>query len=331
MKDIKLNLLGFFVVLMFIILLANNCFAASVEWPTEAITMIVPMKPGGGVDSMARGLAKYWSKHLGVPIVVENHSGGAGMVGLEYFKAQPDDGQYIFIFHQTKFSAGYVLLGRDYSIEDFAIINAQEMDPATVVVPKDSKYQTFKELIDDIKAHPGEISMGTMISTGTHLGALVLIDELGLDVRQVTYSGGNEFRLALIGGHVDYGQGNAVADYAFKDDLRELAVYTDETFSLYPDALPINQALEPYGVTVPTGLGSLRNVLTHASFKEKYPERYQVLVDSYKKTLEDPEYKKYLEEVGASNVTSYRGEEKSYEMNKNFEKLMIKYKDLFSL
>jgi len=326
----KLRIISVLIVTLIVItLITAVCATATEKWPTEPITMVVPMGAGGGVDSMARGLAQYWSKHLGVPIVVENHAGGAGMVGLEHFLAQPDDGQTIFVFHQTKFAAGYVLLNRDYSLEDFAIINAQEMDPATILVTKDSKYNTFKELIDDIKANPGEISMGTMVSTGTHLGALVLIDELGLDVRQVTYSGGNNFRINLIGGHVDYGQGNAVADYAFRDELRVLAVYTDEVFPLYPDAVPINEGLKPYGVTVPTGLGSLRNVLAHASLKEKYPERYEILVDSYKRTLEDPEYKKYLEKVGALDVTEYRGEEKSYEMNKNFEKLMIKYKELF--
>lgn len=332
--------IGFFIVLMVTILtlVVTGCSSNAPakpaggdaeKWPTEPITIIVPMKAGGGVDAMARGLAQHWSKELGVPVTIENIDGGVGMVGLNAFMQREDDGQTLFIFHQTKLSGGYILEGQNYSLEDFAFINAQEMDPATVIVNKNSKYQTFDELIKDIKANPGKIAMGTMIQTGTHLASLIICDKLGLDVRTVTYSGGNDFRLALTGGHVDFGFGNAVGDYAFRDEFRTLAVFTDDVFPLYPDALPINKALEPYGITVPPGLGSLRNVLTHKSFKEKYPERFQILVDTYKKTLESEEYKAFLEETGATYATNYFGEEKSYELNKGYETTMMTYKELF--
>lgn len=299
------------------------------KWPTEPITIIVPMKAGGGVDAMARGLAQHWSKHLGVPVNIENIDGGAGMVGLNAFLEKPDDGQTLLIFHQTKLSGGYVLSDQKYSLDDFAFINAQEMDPASIIVNKNSKYQTFKDLVDDVKANPGKVSMGTLTLTGAHLASLLIVDQLGLDVRVVNYGGGNDFRLALTGDHIDFGFGNAVGDYPFRDEFRTLAVFTDEPFSLYPDAQPINEALKPYGITVPAGLGSLRNVMTHKSLKEKYPERFETLVETYKAALEDPVYKAFMKENGAESATNYFGEEKTYELNKGYEQTLIEYKDLF--
>lgn len=65
----------------------------SLEWPTQDITVIVPLKPGGGVDILARTttpfIEKYLPKHVNV--IVKNVPGASGKIGLmELFKAKPD-------------------------------------------------------------------------------------------------------------------------------------------------------------------------------------------------------------------------------------------------
>src|SRR6202453_903266 len=65
--------------------------AGAEDWPSRAITLIVPFAPGGGVDVSARIQAQHMSELLGQPIVVENMGAAAGMAGgLHVAKALPD-------------------------------------------------------------------------------------------------------------------------------------------------------------------------------------------------------------------------------------------------
>ncbi len=68
-------------------------------------------------------------------------------------------------------------------------------------------------------------------------------------------------------------------------------------------------------------------IAVHSELKEKYPERYKKILNSYKATMNDPEYKKFLEESKQAPITQYMGPEKSKKMMDNISKLVIKYKE----
>ena len=53
---------------------------ALAQYPTRAITLIVPYAPGGGNDVMARIVADKMSAALGQQIVVENRGGAGGSI-----------------------------------------------------------------------------------------------------------------------------------------------------------------------------------------------------------------------------------------------------------
>src|SRR5690348_7492812 len=66
-------------------------FAAADEYPSRAITIIVPQPPGGGTDIISRIVGQQLSKQLGVTVVIENKAGAGTVVGTEAAaKAQPD-------------------------------------------------------------------------------------------------------------------------------------------------------------------------------------------------------------------------------------------------
>jgi tripartite-type tricarboxylate transporter receptor subunit TctC len=49
--------------------------AASQEYPTRTVRIVVPSPPGGGTDIVGRVLAQHFSKALGQSFVVENKPG----------------------------------------------------------------------------------------------------------------------------------------------------------------------------------------------------------------------------------------------------------------
>lgn len=64
----------------------------SSKWPEKEIKIIQPWSLGGGPDVITRQIASYSDKILGVPMIVENHTGGSGTIGMNTFLEAEDDG-----------------------------------------------------------------------------------------------------------------------------------------------------------------------------------------------------------------------------------------------
>ena len=110
------------IALVAVLAMAGAAFGAD-EWPARAITIVVPYGAGGGPDVTARVLADALSLRLGQPVVVENHPGAGGLVGVDYAAAAKPDGYTL-------------LLG---TIDTQAILGhlhrGQKRDPATAFTP----------------------------------------------------------------------------------------------------------------------------------------------------------------------------------------------------
>lgn len=71
--------------------------APAQQYPSRPIKFIVPVVPGGGVDIFARTIAIKLTEQLGVPVVVENRGGAAGVIGSEALVNSPPDGYTIMM------------------------------------------------------------------------------------------------------------------------------------------------------------------------------------------------------------------------------------------
>ncbi|WP_434310448.1 tripartite tricarboxylate transporter substrate-binding protein [Hominifimenecus sp. rT4P-3] len=292
-------------------------------WPEKDITVVVPWKAGASLDTAARLLCQHWSKHLGVAINVENHQGANGQVGTTYFLEQPDDGSYLTISAQMFLSSSIVLQGADYSLEDIAMLNYFESDPAVIAVGEASSWKTFEELDAAIKANPGTIKVGVATGGGAAVLLQYLIEKQGWDVKVIYYDGADEARTALLGGHIDF----MSALYIASVGTAEVLLYCgDEKPADYPNATTLKELV---GDDAPI-LGTYRYVGVPSSFLEKYPERYQKLVSTLEETFQDTEYLAALEQMGRKEFTHYYGPERSEEMNQSLHELTVQYQDALS-
>ena len=77
-------------------LLAVTAPAAGQDWPTRPMTLVVPFAAGGSSDVIARIVADGIGGNLRQPIVVENVTGGGGLLGgRRVAKAAPDGYQFV--------------------------------------------------------------------------------------------------------------------------------------------------------------------------------------------------------------------------------------------
>src|SRR5437763_11797134 len=83
-----------------VLLLAPFCTFASIadaQTMPKSIKIIVPFSAGGSNDVIARAIAGPLAKRLGVPVIVENKAGAAGVVGSDAVSKSPHDGTVLLL------------------------------------------------------------------------------------------------------------------------------------------------------------------------------------------------------------------------------------------
>lgn len=69
---------------------------------TRSVEIIVPWGAGGGADTTVRAFAPHLERALGVPVVVNNVSGGGGVMGFEHANRQPADGYTFYTYYNVQ-------------------------------------------------------------------------------------------------------------------------------------------------------------------------------------------------------------------------------------
>lgn len=324
MKGKKIFVFLLLVLALVFVLSDSQVVSAEKKWPEGKISMLVPYKAGGSSDAMARGLAKYWEKYLGVPIIIDNRDGASSQVGTTIYSRMPADGNTVYIGCQVYFSANIVTQNAKYKAEDFEVINIQQEDLVEIVVMDNSPYKgNPKKLFEAIKANPGKLSCGYIAGGPQNIAASILQKSEGLNFKSVTYASGNALRTALLGGHIDFMIGNGLGDLSVVGKAYPIVILGAKKSKLFPD-VPVYK--EVFGKNFPH-LSMSTFVAVHKALKTNYPERFDKLVDTYKKVMNDKEYKKFLNESKQELITQYIGPSASAKVMKDIEKLVNKYKD----
>jgi putative tricarboxylic transport membrane protein len=276
--------------------------SAQETWPDSALTMVVPFKAGGSIDRLARTLAVALGEALDVDIRVENRDGASGQIGFTIVHSGPDDGSQFVVAPEPYLSNSILKNNAPYKLEDFAVLAVQENDPISVTVLKSSPYRTLNHLIDAIRANPNTVRAGVSASSAPDLQLKLIKARLGdLPYREVTYNG-TEYRNALLGGHVDFMMSSASGDLPMRDEVRVLAIASEEPFEGWKDVKSINEQLAKYNVTVPN-IGAIRYMAFPATFKEKHPERWEIMEKAYMEAVNSEAFKKSIMDSGSLPVT----------------------------
>jgi tripartite-type tricarboxylate transporter receptor subunit TctC len=175
---------------------------AQAPYPNKPIRIIAPVQPGGGVDLVARTIADRLGRVLGQSIIVENQSGGGGIVGsLATARAAPD-GYTLMVGYVGTHGTNPAVRKLPYdAIKDFTPIAMVGGTPNVLVVPPSVPVGTLREFIQYVKANPGKLSYGSAgPGTLTHLAMEQLKVAADLDVVHVPYRGIGPAITDILGG-----------------------------------------------------------------------------------------------------------------------------------
>jgi tripartite-type tricarboxylate transporter receptor subunit TctC len=181
--------------------------AASAQYPDRPIKMIVPWPAGGDTDNIFRPFAAELQKHVGQPVVIANVAGASGTVGAKEAKAAPADGYTIYAVHDYIHLTFYAGIG-DVKYTDFEPICLVAATPSVLTASPKTPWKSWKELADDAKQRPGQISVGATLGSTSHIFPALIEKAAGLKFKYVSYEGLAPRMNAILGGHVDLTDSN---------------------------------------------------------------------------------------------------------------------------
>jgi tripartite-type tricarboxylate transporter receptor subunit TctC len=179
--------------------------AAAESGPLTRI--IFPFAPGGSGDMLCRLLANYFPALLDRSVIVENRTGGDGLIGIRAVKgAGPDTSTILVTTGPTMYLLPMVETEPSFdSGRDFVPVSQLARFEFVVVVSPTIGVTDFKQLVDWIKANPAKASYGVP-SSGTipHFTGWQLEKVLGLSMTRVPYRGSAPIITDLIAGHLPF-------------------------------------------------------------------------------------------------------------------------------
>ncbi len=236
------------------------------QWkPTKPITIIVPWAAGGSTDQVTRVTAGELETALGQKVVIVNQPGASGSIGTKNVLEAPKDG-YTWTAGAVQDLGTYVVLGMlDTKLSDWSLYLNVANVPVVGVNPQ-TPYQDLKQLLDAMKAKPGQIKVATAgVTSGGHNAMEAIARATGVSYRHVTYDGGNPAVIATVGGETEVTTQLAVeqAEMIRAKRIRPLAVVGDRPLELegYGTIPPASQVVANlrlpanyFGIFVPRGV-----------------------------------------------------------------------------
>lgn len=268
--------------------MVNVLPARAQSFPSKPITLICPWPAGGSTDVTLRALAEATSKHLPQPVIVENRPGAGGTLGIVALKANRGDGHLVSQIPLGAFRIPYMQKVAWDPIADVEYVIGVSGYMFGLVVPANSPFKTFNELIEWARANPGKLDYG---STGTGTSPHLMMEELalahGLKFNHIPYKGNADLMTALLSGQVMAGtDATGWAPHVEAGKLRLLVTWGERRTKRFPNVPTLKELGFNIVATSPYGLGTSKGV---------DPAVVKILHDAFKKGLEDPKHLETLE------------------------------------
>lgn len=229
-------------------------------FPKSQITVVAPFSAGGPVDVLARLLAQEYQTRSGVTAIVENKTGGAGNIGIDYVRKAKPDGTTLLVIPAGNLTINPTLMPSAHLdiLGDFAPVALLASAPNVFLASKQIGITSIKELID--KAKTGKLTYGSPgVGSQLHLAMELFKEKTGAtNLTHVPYRGSSQALTDLLGGHIDLLSTNvpAVLGNIKEKTVVPLAMTTATRSPLVPEVPTLAEAGVP-GIDVTSWYGML--------------------------------------------------------------------------
>jgi tripartite-type tricarboxylate transporter receptor subunit TctC len=208
------------------------------EWPSKALTLVVPFPPGGSNDVVARLVAESLRRRLGQPVVVENKPGANGALGVEAVLRAAGD-PHTFLVASDSVSLLPLFRNQAWDLSKTFVPVAQlAQQPIVVVTAPSTGLKSIKDLVAAARAKPNQVPYASSGQGSIqHLVGELFSQNLGIDLLHIPYKGGGQAVTDVIAGQVTLAVlgAAAVLPHIKSGKLIALAVSTRSRSAMLPD------------------------------------------------------------------------------------------------
>lgn len=239
--------------------------AQAQPYPVKPIRYIVPVAAGGGSDMIGRVVTERWGRALGQTFVVDNLSGGGGVVACQTTQRAAPDGYTLMQSYVATHGTTPATRKVSYDASrDFTAVGMIGVTPNVLVVNAAVPARTVAEFIDYVKRHPAGVNYGSAgPGSLTHLTMELFKQETGLNILHVPYRGIAPAMNDLISGQTQalFPGLAAALPHLRSGRVRALAVTGKQRSPLLKDLPTLDEvgmkgfdAMQWYGVAGPAGM-----------------------------------------------------------------------------
>jgi tripartite-type tricarboxylate transporter receptor subunit TctC len=213
--------------------------AAAQSFPVKPIRVVVPIAPGGGMDTIARIMAFKIGEAFHQQVVVDNRPGAGGVIGSEMVAKSAPDG-YTLLFIANPFSTNPVLnanLPFD-TLRDFASVSLVATAPLLVALHPSVPARSIQELIAFAKSKPDFLSYGTSGNgSPQHIAGELFKTRAGIEYTHIPYKGGSAAIVDILSGKVQLAFAGVITilPHVKAGKLHALAVTSIKRSPVLPD------------------------------------------------------------------------------------------------
>jgi tripartite-type tricarboxylate transporter receptor subunit TctC len=220
---------------LFAMILSMPAFAQA---PDHRIVIIVPFAAGGAADKVARTVAKRWSENTGATILVDNKTGGSGIIAADFVAKAKPDGRTILLDQSSMLLHTFMRDKVPFNPADFVPLTKLVVLPHVLVVNAQLPFTTAAEFLTAARANPNKFNFST---PGTGSSQQLVFEQFargaGIKLQHVPYKGGAPAVLAVATGEVELSSvtlSTALPQIA-GGKVRAIAVDTPERLTALPN------------------------------------------------------------------------------------------------
>ena len=213
--------------------------SAAAYYPARQVRVVVPFAPGGATDLVARTISNQLSERLKRPFIVDNRTGGGGVIGADAVVRSAPDG-YTLLFHSGTITIDPSFKKNlPYDVRrDLIPITMAVTGPFVLVTSTATPAKTLPELLSLARARPGTLNFGSPgIGTSIHLASELFKSMAKLDIVHVPFRGEAPSLIAASGNEIQILVNTILTARPLIDagKLRLLAVTSRNRSAVLPD------------------------------------------------------------------------------------------------